>query len=350
MTRKAPLSRIAMRLLAVFAFVAAASTALDAKPWSKRKKSYEAEPFDVSSVPDFAHGDYTAISNNARLVEIFDENFDKTGLIDAKKKDEIFLVNDAPDTYSWYRGINDKRTTVGYTLSFSDFSTSAWMRDRHGDVRTFSDPAGSVYLYRVNNKDVAVGEVVYGDLFRPAIADGDGLSVIDVAGVPSDHPAYFSGINDCGAIVGGTFDPDTWEHTCLLWDRCGVTEITHEGASFVAPRAINNLGQVAGFWTEEPDLLGVEWAHGFIRERDGKFRTIDIEGDFEEELDFGLEELSPLIATTTKILDMNDKGELIVELTGWYLVTEEFDGEVFEYALPVWYYALATAEGCGKGR
>jgi hypothetical protein len=225
------------------------------------------------------------------------------------------------------------------------------MRSAKGDVATFDDPDGDVYLYRVNDRDVAVGEVVYGfDFFRPAIVDRHGLSVVDVVGVPSDHPAYFAGINDAGAIVGGTFDPDTWEHTCLLWNRCGVTAISHDGAQLVAPRAINNRGQVAGFWIEaEPDLLGVERAHGFIREPNGRFRTVDIDGDFEDEIDIGDPEPAILVDQTTKILDLNDKGELLVELTGWYLREVEFDGQIFEFVTPIWYYAVATPGHHGGG-
>lgn len=342
------LRRAGAPLLAAVGLFALASTALEAAPWSAQRRSYDIETFDAAAHPGIAFGNYSAISNNARLVEAFDEDFSPLGLIEGRKKHETFVVG---ESYSWYRGINDKRTTVGYSQSSGDFSFSAWMRDRDGDVRTFSDPAGSVYLYRVNNRDVAVGEIVYADFFRPVIVDANGLSVVDVPGVPSDHPAYFAGINDAGAIVGGTFDPDTWEHTCLLWDRCGVTEISHEGASFVAPRAINNRGQVAGFWIEaEIDPLIGERAHGFIREPNGRFRSVDPDFAFEDEIDLGDPEPAKLIDQTTKILDMNDKGEIVVECTGWYLGQYEFDGETYDYVLPVWTYAVGTPEACGRGR
>lgn len=332
------------------ALLALAATTIQAAP---RPKSYELEFFDPSAVDGIDAGQYSGISNRARLAEAYDEDFAPVGVIETGKGLEVFRITEPSEGYAWCRGINDRRTTVGSLQSWSEVRVSGWMRDGKGNVSTYEDSSGDVYLFRVNNKDVAVGEVDYSfDFFRPAIVDCHGFSVVDVLGVPSDHPAYFAAINDAGAIVGGTFDPDTWEHTCLLWTRCGVTEITHDGASMVAPRAINNNGQVAGFWIEEDlDPLIGERSHGFIRDRNGRFHTVDIEFPFEDEIDFGDGETFLLVDQTIKILDMNDEGEVVVEFTGWYLGHYEFGGETYDYVLPLWTNAVAVPAGCsGHGR
>jgi hypothetical protein len=303
------------------------------------KYTLETFPYPLP-VPGVAFADYSALSNNARLASGFtDPDFDPVGLILAGGQARSFRVGTPFEDYTWYNGINSRLTTVGYKTTASG-GIEGWIRKKNGNVRTFDHPEGDVYLYRLNNRNVAVGELVYSGgpsgFWRPVIADRNGLRVVDPPGVPADATAYFAGINNAGAIVGGATDPVTGEHTCLLWEKQGVTAITHEGAGFIAPRAINNQGQVAGFWEEEEidPVLGDHRRHGFFRENDGTFRTVDIEYPWEETIEDEFFGTLVLVDQTTEILDMNDRGELVIQATGWY----DLDG----FVLPIWTYAIAT--------
>jgi hypothetical protein len=324
-----------MRTLTCSLLLLAATAARGGDP------TYTLEFFPFPPPAGLAFGDYSALSNSARLSFGFtDPDFDPVGVIEVGGKTRVFRVGTPFEDYAWYNGINEKQTTVGYKTT-ADWAIEGWIRTKNGTVRTFDSPDGDVFLYRLNDQDVAVGELVYGygpdGFWRPVIADKKGLRVVDPPGVAPDAKAYFAGINNAGAIVGGTTDPDTGEHTCLLWEKHRVTAITHEGAGFVAPRAINNKGQVAGFWEEaEIDpVLGNYRRHGFIREKNGTFRTVDIEYPWAEIIEdelFGA--VLVLVGQTTEILDMNDRGELLIQATGWY----DWDG----FVIPVWTYAIGT--------
>jgi hypothetical protein len=90
-------------------------------------------------------------------------------------------------------------------------------------------------------------------------------------------------------------------------------------------------------------VLGVPREHGFIREPDGRFRTIDLDFDcFADTEDLGDAEPAVLVDETTMILDLNDRGQILVQATGWYLRTEVFEGETFQWVEPVWTFAVGT--------
>lgn len=298
--------------------------------------SYTLETFPYPPPAGLAFGNYSALSNNARLSSGFtDPDFDPVGVIQVGNQTHVFRVGTPFEDYTWYNGINEKLTTVGYKTT-ADGGIEGWLRAKNGAVRTFGHPDGDVYLYRLNNKDVAVGELVSGPFWRPVIADKHGLRVVDPPGVEADASAYFAGINDAGEIIGGTTDPDTHEHTCLLWDKHCVTPITHAGASYIAPRAINNKGQVAGYWVEDEidPVLGDYRRHGFIRGKNGAFRTVDVEYPWPETFEDFPGAVLVLVGQTTEILDLNDRGQILVQTTGWY----DWDG----FVIPFWTYAIGT--------
>lgn len=301
-------------------------------------KNYHLEQFTYpSNVPGIMFGDYSALSNSTWLVSGYtDPDFDTVGIIVRNGQTEVFRVGTPLQDYTWYWGINDKQTTVGFTDG-PGFTISGWMRNKNGNVRTFSNPDADVYLYRLNNHDVAVGEAVYDFSFwRPVIVDDNGMRIVDPPGVPLDAPAYYASINNAGTIVGGMRDPDTMEHTCLLWNNGNVTAITHAGASFVAPRAINNRGQVAGFWIEAnfDPVINDFRRHGFIRDHNGELRTVDVEYPWAATIEFPEGDILYLVGQTTEILDMNDRGQILIQATGYY----DWDG----FVLPTWTYAIAT--------
>lgn len=301
--------------------------------------SYQLDHFPYpSGIPGIEFADYSAISNSAHLASGFTSpDFDTVGVIELGNQKRVFRVGAPFEDYCWYWGINNQLTTVGFRTA-DPGRTVAWMRAKDGGVETYSHPAADIFLYRLNDQDAAVGEIVYTRRFwRPVIADRHGFRVVDPPGVGPAAATYFADNNNTGAIVGGTRDPVTFEHTCLLWDRGGVTPITHEGASLVAPRAINNHGQVAGYWLESAidPVLGDHREHGFIREPTGEFRTVDVEYPWPATIDFPEEgAVLVLVGQTTEILDLNDRGQIVIQATGWY----DWDG----FILPTWTYALGT--------
>lgn len=304
-------------------------------------RSYRLETFPYpTGVPGIEFGNYSAISNSARLTSGFTSpDFDPVGIIEVGNQKRIFRVGTPLEDYCWYWGINDRQTTVGFRTA-GPGRTAAWMRAKDGTARTYSQPGGDVYLYRLNDQDAGVGEIVYTPtFFRPVIADRCGFRVVNPPGVAPTAAAYFADNNNAGAIVGGARDPVTFEHTCLLWDRGRVTPITHEGASLVAPRAINNHGQVAGYWLESAidPVLGDHREHGFIREATGEFRTVDVEYPWAETVEFPEEgAVLVLVGQTTEILDLNDRGQIVIQATGWY----DWDS----FILPTWTYAIGTPD------
>lgn len=303
-----------MRTLALPLLLLAAAAARGDDP------TYTLETFPFPPPAGLGFGHYSALSNNARLASGFtDPEFDPVGVIEHGHQTRVFRVGTPFEDYTWYNGINDKLTTVGYKTT-ADGGIEGWMRAKTGAVRTFDRPDGDVYLYRLNNKDVAVGELVSGSGWRPVVADKHGLRVVNPPGVAAGASAYYAGVNDDGAIVGGTTDPATGEHTCLLWDKHCVTAITHAGAGYVAPRAVNNKGQVAGYWVEDEidPVLGDYRRHGFIRGKNGTFRTVDVEYPWDETFETPGEPTLYYVDQTTEILDMNDRGELLTQATGWY--------------------------------
>src|SRR5262245_20493833 len=111
-------------------------------------QTYEIEQFPYPpELQGIGLGNYSAISNSARLVSAYtDPDFDPVGITVCGDQTNVFRVGTPLEEYTWYWGINDKLTTVGFKAGPGFGSTEAWMRTRNGDLRTFSDPQADVYL------------------------------------------------------------------------------------------------------------------------------------------------------------------------------------------------------------
>lgn len=324
--------------LSIGALAAAGSLSCGAAAQSYDVESFLPPPGDITS------GSYEALCNKARLVGAFDLDFNTLGVITTGEDNAVagtFQI--APPNYTWYQGLSNKGATVGFFEAAGEGpSYKGWIRDKFGNERIFTKPDMDVFLYGIDDEDVAVGEVfdpVQGH-FSPAIADDEGLHVVVV---PGTNPlgSWFEDNNNRGMFVGGTSDAVTGERSAFVWNsrtRDQPTPITAEEASEIRALSINNRGQVAGYYfglEVDPDI-GEFRPYSFIREPDGAFRTVEIDvsemfppdllGDPESWGGYPvIDVIVEPLGTAASILDMNDRGELIVQGTGWYRWTLVFD-------------------------
>lgn len=334
-------------LTPLLAILATASPAL-----ATTVQTYDLQVFDPSSVNGIEFGFYSALSNNGPLVSAFDDTFDPVGVLTWSSGASVFRVGLVQEEYCWYRGVNNHFTTVGFRDESGSPDTKAWLRGRNGLVRTFGEPGERTFLYRVNDSNVAVGETTTGGgvAWSAYLVDELGGRTVSVPGVDPSFNTYFAAINNRGKILGATWN-DVEHHPFILHDGT-VTYFDVPGAHEVGLRALNNRAQAAGFWTEFDALVGDYVSHGFIREWDGEIRTVDLDYGFPQHEDIDpdlyggypiVEAHSDLLAQGTAILDLNDRGQILAEMTGWYLITLVMDGmgEV-QFTEPRWTYPIAT--------
>jgi|GEM_PF-2546147 len=167
------------------------------------------------------------------------------------------------DTESSARSINDHGKVVGLSYNEDQVNVFLWengtmtkLETLRGFVGTFScgKPPSFAADYSVtlhiNNADqilVAYPDVAY-------ILENDGAKV-DLMDTPLPDGAHVTGFNDLGQVVGysrGIPGIMNWEGRGFLWEDGTVTdflELLPEGAGWnnVAPRDINNVGQIVGY-------------------------------------------------------------------------------------------------------
>ncbi|MBK8177963.1 MAG: hypothetical protein IPK67_03500 [Planctomycetes bacterium] len=317
-------------------------------------QSYELQVFDPGNVAGVEFGFYSGLSDRSPLVSAFDVNFEPIGVFWQGNQARVFRVG-APEEYCWYRGINDQLSTVGFREVQGTSDVAAWTRNKHGYLRTFATPGERVFLYRLNKSNVAVGETTTGGgvAWSAFLVDEQGGRPVAVPGVSPALNTYFAAINDKGQILGGAWNQ--FEHHPFLMKGNTVTYFDIGDAHEIGLRALNNKGQAAGYWTEYEPLIGDYRSHGFIRKANGSIKTIDLTYGFarhevyDPDLYGGypiLEAHGELLTQATAILDLNDRGEIVAEVTGWYRITLFIDGvgEV-QFTEPRWVYALGTPAG-----
>lgn len=148
-----------------------------------------------------------------------------------------------------------------------------------GDIVTLDYPgAASTYATSVNN----LGQIVGG--FLPA------GSFLYSGGTFSSLPGgnWVFAINDSGQIVGVS----NGAQQIALYDGGVMSYITIPGATYVFPRDINNLGEIAGEYTSGSGATAQN--HGFVYSN-GIVTTID----------------GPNPQVSTLILGINDNGQLV---------------------------------------
>jgi uncharacterized membrane protein len=112
-----------------------------------------------------------------------------------------------------------------------------------------------------------------------------------------------TGINDRGQIVGEYVDNRSVSRGYLLQPNGRFTRIDVPGSMGTNASKINNRGQIVGLYNDRspdlgdrPDSVGPFSLRGFLREPDGRYIRIDFPG-----------------ATSTQVLDINDRGQAVGE-------------------------------------
>jgi probable HAF family extracellular repeat protein len=173
-------------------------------------------------------------------------------------------------------------------------SINGFVRNRRGDSTRFDGPrGGNVVVFGLNNRGQTTG--VYtdagavpgpNDLLPPGAAQGfvrDRNGRITVFDVPFPYLHGILDINDRGQTVGfydtASGDPGGG----FLREPNGkITPIDVPGAgTFTVPFAINNRGQVVGYYADEDTRLTPDGSlppnkvHGFVWD-EGRFRRFDV--------------------------------------------------------------------------
>jgi probable HAF family extracellular repeat protein len=169
-------------------------------------------------------------------------------------------------------GINNARLVTGYYVDANSVSHGfVWQA---GAFQTIDYP-GAVYtaLFAVNNLGVAGG--YYGDgtaehAVTYSVPNGTWGALPDIAGYPNNECC---GINDAGVAVGNAYSADFSTAVAYIWHpgKAAYSFFAEPDAQPYStyPNAINNKGQVVGFYV---DASGV--SHGFLKQ--GKtYTTID---------------------------------------------------------------------------
>jgi hypothetical protein len=187
-----------------------------------------------------------------------------------------FTAISLPDNTQILAGPTDNDALTGYYLDDVGFAHGfVWSKgvlselDALGQANTV--PAG------INDAGVVIGNyddtvTVHGFLYR--IADQSWSLLPDIPGKPLIAP---SGISDNGLAVGTAYEGDIsnpYAEVGWIWDGKSYSLFTVPGAASFAPIAINNMGQVVGYYPEDPANPFGPW-HGFIK--NGKtITTIDV--------------------------------------------------------------------------
>jgi hypothetical protein len=139
-------------------------------------------------------------------------------------------------------------------------------------------PIGRSFALSINNRGDIAG--AYRDLAGVAhgyVHHSDGrVSHIDFPGA-SGTQAF--GVNDHGTVIGVYFDAQTHPHAFLR--REGVyrnADLPGGASTFTTPFSVNDLEQIAGEYTTDPNLNGF----GYLQSRDGRFELTTAPGSVPE--------------------------------------------------------------------
>jgi uncharacterized membrane protein len=166
------------------------------------------------------------------------------------------------------------------------------MRDPRGVYRDIAVP-GAVFTepYDSDEQGVIVGG--YADaagLNHGFLRDARGrYRTIDV---PGAAVTLVLRLNDRGQLVGvysavNSFPPSPSRG--FLLDKGGLTRIDVPGAVDTSTNGLNNLGEIVGGYIDRGGRI-----HGFLRDREGRYRTLDVPG-----------------ATASGAFDINDRRQIV---------------------------------------
>jgi probable HAF family extracellular repeat protein len=170
--------------------------------------------------------------------------------------------------------INDTGTIIGgYTDQ--NGQTHGFALTNGGTMFTI-DPPGSTYTAAVQvnaNGDISGYYILRNGaqtITRPFLRTSDGAYV--TINTPDTFAQGF-GINDLQQITGPMYARSNGQRqTGFLWSGGNAVEFKVQGSSNTLPLAINNPGEITGFYTTRSGTIG------FVRASGGQITTFDIAG------------------------------------------------------------------------
>jgi uncharacterized membrane protein len=181
------------------------------------------------------------------------------------------------------RGSADVRAKAGAAVTPPHVALRGYLRDKRGGFTTVMPPgAVGSKLGDINNRGQIVGAYSDGTSIHNFVRDRGGeYTTFDFPGAP-ETAAGLGDINDRGQVAG--FYPDT-TGTYRSFLRSGhgaFTPIDHPRAGGTSPYGsgtavygINDRGVIVGAYAAGGTV------HGFLRDRNGTFRTVDYPGSAE---------------------------------------------------------------------
>jgi uncharacterized protein (TIGR03437 family) len=184
---------------------------------------------------------------------------------------EQFDVPGATATYA--TAIDNSGQILG---SYSDSKgTHCFLRSADGATFTTIDPPGAnATCSGLNNLGQIVGSFSDSKGFHGYIRGASGqFTTFDI---PALGPgANAAAIDDRGEIVGTMAAPPEGGPAYLRSAEGAFTTLTAPSIGQIAPTAVNNQGEIAG-WALYGSSLGAQ--HGFFRSADGVYRKFDLPG------------------------------------------------------------------------
>ena len=197
-------------------------------------------------------------------------------------------INVPGSTFTEINKINDNGIASGDFFDTDGYS-HAFQRAPDGTINVLPDIATNPALFWAFNTSSS-GTVV--GVWSQDFTFATWRAYSYEGGVYSDYiypgalRTQFNDINDAGQIVGRFSDASGVFHGLLI-DGTTTLVIDVPGADSTHAFALNNNGDIAGYYTKGDDV------HGFVLD-DGIFTTIDVPSE-----------------TGTRVYDINDKGQLV---------------------------------------
>jgi uncharacterized membrane protein len=237
----------------------------------------------------------TDVDDRGRLVGAFVDARQTTISAFVRDAEGRFTTISHPDA-GFYgtvpEGVNNQGQIAG-TYSDADDRTHGFVLD-DGVYTTVDTPEtpGNTQVYDIDDRGRLVGasgHVSYGYL-----ADGRGRPIeLDAPAVASD--TFPTGINNRGEIVGSSDRGGARSYHGFVRDRRGrFRRIDVLGAKGTAATRINDLGEIVGYYSDTNDNPNTaDDIRGFLLDRRGRLARIDVPG-----------------ATATQPLGINNQGEI----------------------------------------
>jgi probable HAF family extracellular repeat protein len=171
------------------------------------------------------------------------------------------------DTYSAALGINNQGQVVGYSATTNGHPNHAFIYS--GGIMNPIPLPFARYANDINNSGIVVG-ASYTTVPVEPVRTGfvwDPNSGLKTIVPPFGQSSETLAINDSGLVVGwggyylGPADP--WQHA-ILYNGSNTTDIDTMGNNLSCADAINNLGQVVGFYRSSDNSInqGFLWQNG----------------------------------------------------------------------------------------